>query len=141
MGRKRAYPEQHSGIPACPQVRIEAVAASISHTVNPQKPIIGSMAVAETRSGATEMTAGRPGTEYLHSELGLHWERSKLCRRVGRRLQPFRTRDTVDTNVAWRTHRSQATSGAPAAGTTAVGAPLADRAWIAPSVNPIRCED
>src|SRR5207253_1143311 len=28
-----------------------------------------------------------------------------------------------------------------ASGKAAVGAPLADRAWIAPSVNPIRCED
>jgi len=41
-------------------VRIEAAAASISHTVNPQKSTIGSMAVAEPRSGGTEMTAGRP---------------------------------------------------------------------------------
>jgi hypothetical protein len=62
-------PEQRSGKPACPQARIEAAAASISHTVNPQKPTIGSMAVAQTRSSGTGLTARRPGTEYLRTEL------------------------------------------------------------------------
>src|SRR5437762_2150247 len=111
MGRKRAYPEQHSGIPACPQARIEAAATSISHTVNPQKPIIGSMAVAETRSSATEMTAGGRARNiftanwvYTGSDPSSVGEWGADCSLSGRVTRWTR-------NVAWRTHRSQGTSG------------------------------